>query len=396
MQRLFKTFALSGFATLMAASPAQAELIITFGGDLNVNQSRVHADSQGTSKHGQRFTWQQLFAGIQPLLIGDLNFANIETVVSDQVSLKEAPTNAGNQRSFVFRAPPEAIEHTLKIGMNLFSMANNHTADYGTGGMMETNYHMFQLADRYKFWESGINSSNSKLATPTVFTVPTRQGPVRIAFIAMTGVHSQLEAVQAKQLGVGVLSFYNEKDFSAAMKALRDAPADYRILSVHWGQEGKVQFEPRQRQWAHRAVKEGKVDLILGHHPHRVQPVEKHGESLIFYSLGNYVMVGGARLNEKPKAEDYGLMGRLYLAYDASVGKIVPQAVEAIPLTDVHAAAKPMRSDQAHERVMILNQLGASQLKGAGLHFTKKTPLGGVVCTGRNPGAQASRLCPNN
>lgn len=386
-----------GFAVamsvLLGVQSAKAEFVITFGGDVNLNQSRMQASPRGTTKYGQSYTWPELFSGIAPLLNGNLNFANIETVVSDQKELKEAPSPSNSERTYVFKAPPEGIAYGLQIGFNLLSLANNHTADYGISGITETIFHIYELARSYRFWESGISASRAEVVRPAVSTVRTAQGDVKVAFLAMTAVHGNLERSNARELGVGILSFYNESDFKAAMKALRETPANYRILSVHWGREGTTKIEPRQREWAYRALKEGNIDLILGHHPHRVHPVEKVGNRVIFYSLGNYVMVGGANLNQKGPAEDYGLMGRLYLSMDPATGKLVPQAIEAIPLTDVHAAAKPMATAKANERIDVLNGLGRSQLGESTLIF-QKSKLGGRKCLGQNPGAKAQALCP--
>lgn len=383
----------AAMSLVMGVQSAHAELVITFGGDVNLNQSRAQASPSGTSKYGKSYTWPELFAGVAPLLNGNLNFANIETVVSDQKVLPEAPSPGNNERTYVFKAPPEGIAYGLQIGFNLLSLANNHTADYGTMGMMETIFHIYELARSYRFWESGVSASRNEAAKPAVATVRTAQGDVKVAFLAMTAVHGSLERSNAREMGMGILSFYNETDFKAAMKALRETPANYRILSVHWGREGKTQIEPRQREWAYRALKEGNVDLILGHHPHRVHPVERVGDKVIFYSLGNYVMVGAANLNQKGPAEDYGLMGRLYLSLDPTTGKLVPQAVEAIPLTDVHAAAKPMTTAKANERIDVLNGLGRAQVGSSALIF-QKSRLGGQKCLGQNPGVKARKVCP--
>ncbi|MBX3040293.1 MAG: CapA family protein [Bdellovibrionaceae bacterium] len=392
MKKLSLNFAVA-MSLLVGVQSAKAEMVITFGGDVNLNQSRAQASPKGTAKYGKNYTWTELFAGIAPLLNGNLNFANIETVVSDQKTLSEAPSPGNNERTYVFKAPPEGIAHGLQIGFNLLSLANNHTADYGTSGMMETIFHIYELAKSYRFWESGISASKNEAARPAVATVRTTEGEMKVAFLAMTAVHGSLERTNAREMGMGILSFYNESDFRAAMKALRETPAHYRILSVHWGREGKTQIEPRQREWAYRALKEGNVDLILGHHPHRVHPVEKVGDKVIFYSLGNYVMVGAANLNEKGPAEDYGLMGRLYLSLDSTTGKLVPQAVEAIPLTDVHAAAKPMPTGKANQRIDVLNGLSRAQLGGTALTF-QKSRLGGQKCLGQAPGTKARQLCP--
>jgi poly-gamma-glutamate synthesis protein (capsule biosynthesis protein) len=60
------------------------------------------------------------------------------------------------------------------------------------------------------------------------------------------------------------------------------------IVSIHWGTEYEQSPTERQRMFAHLAVDSG-ASLILGHHPHVVQPVEQYKDGYIFYSLGNFV-----------------------------------------------------------------------------------------------------------
>ena len=64
--------------------------------------------------------------------------------------------------------------------------------------------------------------------------------------------------------------------------------ADVIVVSIHAGIEGITRPSPRQREIAHAAVDAG-ADLVIGHHPHVVQPVEHYRGKAVFYSLGNFV-----------------------------------------------------------------------------------------------------------
>ena len=65
-------------------------------------------------------------------------------------------------------------------------------------------------------------------------------------------------------------------------------PDNFLIVSLHWGEEYKLINSPAQQKLAHQIIKAG-ADLIIGHHPHVVQNIEKYQGKLIFYSLGNFI-----------------------------------------------------------------------------------------------------------
>lgn len=372
---------------LSFASSAKAELVITFGGDLNLTQSRAYASPSEATKHASKASWSKLFSGLAPELTGHLNFANLETVVSANADLADVP-----EQKYAFRAHPKGVEAAIKHGFNVFSMANNHSGDYGQAGIEDTIRSMNELTWGREVYTSGLGMSRAEALQPTMIRVPTNQGVMTVAFIAMTGVMRY--DYRARDNRAGVLHFYTEADFKAAMKALREAPADYRILSVHWGREGSIEIETEQRRWAHRALKEGDVDLILGHHPHRVRPVERVGHRLIYYSLGNYLMIGAANLNGLSNEHNYGLMGKLYLSFDQQQRRLVPQAAEVLALTDLHFIAKPLKGAAAQARLQSLNAITARQLGDSGLRFSLGSDRG-ATCLSSRPEKRAASICAN-
>jgi len=93
---------------------------------LNFDRAPVHADGL----HRDRiYDWQELTAGIAPLIDGDLNFVNLETMVTDSNALR------ATRKEFNFRSHPDGVRHLVDIGFNLISLANNHSYDYGVEGM---------------------------------------------------------------------------------------------------------------------------------------------------------------------------------------------------------------------------------------------------------------------
>ena len=80
-----------------------------------------------------------------------------------------------------------------------------------------------------------------------------------------------------------------EEEIIKTIKAVKSLnPDNFLIVSLHWGEEYKLINSPVQQSLAHKIIEAG-GDLIIGHHPHVVQNIEKYQGKLIFYSLGNFI-----------------------------------------------------------------------------------------------------------
>ncbi|GAI55886.1 unnamed protein product [marine sediment metagenome] len=80
-----------------------------------------------------------------------------------------------------------------------------------------------------------------------------------------------------------------EEEIIKTIKTVKSLnPDNFLIVSLHWGEEYKLINSPAQQKLAHQLIEAG-TDLIIGHHPHVVQNIEKYLGKLIFYSLGNFI-----------------------------------------------------------------------------------------------------------
>ncbi len=378
------------FATLaqLAASPSWADLTLTFGGDVNFNKNKQAPRGDHVSYFGRRVTYEEMTRHLAPLIDGDVNFANIETVVTDDEHLP------AQQKAFVFRSHPNSIRHLMDLGFNLFSLANNHAYNHGSAGLDHTLEAMEQL-QRQQFRPiafAGIERHRAEFERARIFEV---RG-YRIAFAAIGIIDPRF---RSRGEGVGVLSYHDENDYALTLKSLREAKADLKIISIHYGTEMQVELDRGQRAKFLRAISEGDADLVLGHHPHVVRPVELREGRAIFYSLGNYLMAGAADLTRRAQAQDYGLFGRAHFARDARRGgRLSLQALEAIPLTGMHIQARPMPKAASELRIELLNQLSRQQLGVHAAEFRVRSDGRGVECSnvsGLALSSRAAEVCGN-
>ena len=350
-------------------------LTIVLVGDTGFNPTDAKVEPGGVRKGKKLTSFSDTLAGISSEVDGDLAFINLETVVTDRNDL--APEGKG-KGAFHFRSHPAALKALIDAGFNLFSLANNHSYDYGPQGVEETLYHVAVANAEKAIAYAGIGSNFDEAIHPGCIDLD----GTRIAFSAigiMTGDQPQYRAGPNKP---GQASYRDRADFEATVDKLTAMPADYRILSIHYGLEGRVEPDERQlADWRTYAAEQKNIDLILGHHPHVVQGVELDGKSLIFYGLGNFLHPGTAEMSRFGMCRDYGLMAKLHLARIDGAWR--PEAIEAIPLTNTQEKPEPLAAAEATKRIYVLNHLaaGLDDEKGAkGVRFTPQADGSGLYC----------------
>ena len=251
---------------------AQAGLVITMGGDVNFNRNRMPVDPRGVQYGDSYASWTSLTTYIRPLINGDLNFANIETLLSSRNDL------VNEEKTFAFKSHPNSIRHLLDIGFNLFNLANNHSYDYGVAGMEQTVYEMGLLQREYpKMVYHGVDDRRS-LLQPKIIDV----NGIRVAFASISIADPTFRATNTQK---GLLHIRNDNDFKDLVVAFSRTKADFKILSTHMGTEGQVTLDAGQKARYEYALRYGGINLIIGHHPHVIRPIQKSGDQFIFYSL---------------------------------------------------------------------------------------------------------------
>lgn len=244
--------------------PMQATLIAV--GDI-----LMHSDVKKSAAQNGGF--DALWAEVTPLFRSrDVVFGNLETPI--------APTTGQPGVAFRFNAPAELPEALQRSGFTILSAANNHAYDQGTSGLLET----LSRLERAGLSFVGSGADQPQAMTP----VMVERNGIHIAFLAWTDLFN----IQLNRVGKG--PWVNGLDGDQACEAVRAArmKADVVVVSIHWGVEDQHEPTPRQRELASRLFEAG-ADLILGHHPHVLQPLEiseSGGRKVaVAYSLGNFI-----------------------------------------------------------------------------------------------------------
>jgi poly-gamma-glutamate capsule biosynthesis protein CapA/YwtB (metallophosphatase superfamily) len=261
-----------------------ARVSFAVAGDVIPHEAvRAAAAADGPDVQG----WTALFSDVADVFNGaDFGFVNMETPV--------APNHSKGSKPFMFDAPV-ALPLALKAsGIKIVSFANNHVMDQGWAGFAETRDHMR---------ETGLLFAGSgDTAAQTFQPVFTEANGVKVGWLGMTRwLNGNRNPDAADQPHVNFFPYpgesggapgADEAQVLAAVKAAR-AQCDFLVISIHWGIEYATVPRPEDVEIAHKMLDAG-ASVIVGHHPHVLQPVETYHtvdgrNTVIFYSLGNFL-----------------------------------------------------------------------------------------------------------
>jgi len=203
------------------------------------------------------------------LMEADVLFGNLEGPISAR----------GTKRGSIysFRMDPTVASALAAAGFDIVSAANNHMGDYDREALEDTFRHVSGAGIVYA--GAGWNAAE---AQGPVFVE--REG-VRIGFLAYSDVGPLWMEAGDQLSGINIAH-----GTTTVADAVRQASeqADILVVSFHFGDEYKTKSNVRQQVLARAAVDAG-ADLVIGHHPHVAQEVERYNNGIIAYSLGNFI-----------------------------------------------------------------------------------------------------------
>ncbi len=199
----------------------------------------------------------------------DFVFANLEGSMSD--------IGTDTNKKYSFRFEPDAVNGLLNAGINLVSLANNHMLDWGRDSLCETT--KILESKHIDFVGAGCNTQQAE--DPYLVTL----GNTHIAVLAYTEFYKGAHATQTRP----GMTQYDLVVINERIVELKKSPnVDVVMVSMHWGDEYKPRANSYQVSTAQGFIDSG-ADVVIGHHPHVVQEIERYKDGWIIYSLGNFV-----------------------------------------------------------------------------------------------------------
>lgn len=240
------------------------EIRIGMVGDVLIH-SRVYQDAY---KNGRYDFYPMVYRFEKKFQKNDLNYFNQESLIGGkELGLSTYPR---------FNSPEEIGEAMVKIGGNLVSLANNHSLDKGEKGVKNSQ----------RFWKKMTQKKNIIFAgsyenQKDKYQVYQKNG-IKFTFFAYTTLTNGFKP--KNELDVDI--FDKEKVRKDILWAKKNS--DFVIVSLHWGQEYNFQPTKKQQEIAKFLADLG-VDLVIGSHPHVIGKIEKIKNTLVVYSLGNFL-----------------------------------------------------------------------------------------------------------
>ncbi|MBT2505477.1 CapA family protein [Streptomyces sp. ISL-98] len=233
-------------------------------------QARKDAkDAGSTDTGGKGIDFDRTMAGIKPVISkADLGICHFEPVVGKP---------QGPFQSFPdFLVPPQITTTIKNVGYDTCSTASNHSLDHGPAGVRRT----LDALDAAGLKHTGSARTREESVKPLILDVK----GVKVAQLSYTLGFNGREVPADKPWLANRTSF---DKIAAAEKAARAAGAEVVILSIHWGREHHPDPGTPQLKLARRLAEETGIDLVIGHHAHVVQPMEKIDGTWVAYGLGN-------------------------------------------------------------------------------------------------------------
>ena len=217
-------------------------------------------------------------------------------------------------KRFIFRGEPEWLDTLRQHGITHLNLANNHSIDQGREGLIDTRNNILASG----MVPIGAGENMQEAAEPVLLASEPRKvwlvPSLRLALENYAYLPDK-PCVSQEPMDSLLARVYRlrQQDSTAVI-----------IVSLHWGQEHKLEPVPRQRHDAHMLVHAG-ADVLVCHHTHTLQSVEDYGGRKIYYSIGNFIFDQPKPLNAR------AAMVRLRITADSL-------SVETLPVEIRHCA----------------------------------------------------------
>jgi len=311
---------------------------VTIGGDARKSGKNVFDKQLELEPSGLDFPFENTREIFEE---DDMTIVNFEGTLTT--------TRSKTKNSFSFAAPPEYVQVLTSGSVEAVSLENNHIMDHGDAGYEDTCNTLASVGILY----SGHLGS-------AIYTTETGVDIGMLSYQTFNGNYANIYA-----------------SIESDIQMLRDAGCELVIVSYHWGEE--KDYVPNERQVPlGRATIDAGADLVIGHHSHRMNPIEEYKGRYICYSLGNFSFAG----NTRPDDMDTYIFQQRFRVYPES-GVVENEGLRIIPCSISSQEKindfKPTPADAEHsaaivERLMELNKKLEKNFKSTGVEAVKSYP----------------------
>ncbi|MCY6484552.1 CapA family protein [Clostridium aestuarii] len=297
----------------------KSEVLLTFAGDCTLGRDDKYAYENSLpyifKKNNKDYSY--FFKNVYDIFsTDDLTIANLEGTFTS--ATKKA------SKSFTFKGPSDYAKILTSGSIEGVNLSNNHIYDYLEKGYKDTKAALVSEKVNYfgegDIWTTEING-------------------IKLAFLGYRG-------------------FHNSKDFQNKLqndiKSLKNQ--NYIVIvTLHWGQESHYSPNSTQKNIAHFSIDNG-ADLIIGHHPHVVQGIEKYKNKIICYSLGNFCFGGNRNPSDKNTMivqTKFKCTNNTLTSYEV---KIIPCSISSVNYMNDYCPT-PLTGDKYKALIKKLNEL---------------------------------------
>ena len=279
------------------------ELSMVMVGDCLIHGA-IYDDAR--NKQTGKYNFYKMVELMKPMISKyDLAFYNQESLLGgESLGLSSYPR---------FNSPQEVGDTFLDLGFNMVSLANNHSLDKGEKGILSS----------LEYWKSkeGVMTagSYSSFEDRNKDVIMEKNG-ITYSLLSYTTTTNGLSRPKGKEYLVNV---FDKEQVRKDVERLRDK-VDLLVVSMHWGEEYTHTPTAQEIEIAEYLASLN-VDIVIGHHPHVLHPIDFIGKTVVIYSLGNFI------------ASQYGVEKLTGLIVSLKVNKRTVDGVSEVTIKDVTA-----------------------------------------------------------
>lgn len=235
-----------------------------------VGDALIHSALYQDAKIDGGYDFKPMLAQLKPIISSyDLAYYNQETILGGtELGLSTYPR---------FNSPYEVGDAFIDCGFNLVSLSTNHTLDRGEQAILNSRAYWNRHEDVL------ATGSYASFEERNQVVVKEKNG-IKYAMLSYTDLTNGLKVPMGKEYLVNI---YEEEQVKKDIEAVRDQ-VDLLLVSMHFGTEYSFGVSERQRAIATYLADLG-VDIVIGTHPHVVEPIEFIDDTMVIYSLGNFI-----------------------------------------------------------------------------------------------------------